>query len=638
MRRSILRVSWRLAVLAGLFLAADRCTAGTFNATSLSALNAIKAKVLAAEFLSRTTFGPSMAQIDALAARIQQIGQRRAWEEWIDQQFAKPATYHYPIARQMVIDNGWTTELTTNGTVTDYARYREYAWWHTALTADDQLRQRVAWALSQIFVVAVGPSTFNINTALDFSGNPYWLGLVDYYDNVLVKNAFGTYRQALEDTTYHPVMGIWLSSLKNKKASGSNEPDENYAREICQLFSVGLLEIRKTGDRKQDRTGADIETYDNETIRALARVFTGLVYNNGPAADNFNAAGNLHAPMEMYEQQHDFAAKSAFRGSLAIPARTATKENARQDIADVLNYLAYKHQNTAPFISRLLIQRLVKSNPSGNYIRRVANAFDQNRGDMRAVLKAVLLDVDALTSLVFTTQQSPLGLKVGTKGTEHSRLREPVLRYAAVFRAFNANFTPPAGAGSYFFIYNGNSTAIRDQLSQAPYNSPSVFNFYLPDYRPPSLDAYLTSANLPNGQITAPEFQIMTPVQANRIGDRLRNDMIDSDLDADVWIKGNGSRTAFPIRFDFSPIYDGILGRNGWEPTPAELSTMMEYLDLLLCRGALNETAKQSILTACRNEVDAYNISSNSAGGSKEQLVRGAVWSVLVSPGCAVSE
>jgi uncharacterized protein (DUF1800 family) len=624
-------------VLAGLVLLADWAQAGTFLANSTGEVAAIKRKVLAAEFLSRTTFGPKMAEITALATRIQQIGHKAACEEWINQQLAiTPPTNHWPIARQMVIDNGWSTELTTNGTVSDYYRYKEYAWWHTALTANDQLRQRVAWAMSQIFVVATGPSTFDVNTALDFSGNPYWLGLPHYYDNVLLKNAFGTYRQLIEDMTLHPVMGVWLSSVRNRKATGSTEPDENYAREILQLFSIGLLEMQKNGEYRRDSVGNTIDTYDIDTIKALARVFTGMVYNNGAAANSSGAATNLHAAMEMYASYHDYTAKTAFKGNLAIPARSATEANGLLDISNVLNHLAYKHPNTAPFLSRRLIQRLVKSNPSKNYIRRVASVFDSGNGDFPKMIKAVLLDSEALDSLTFVQTRSPLGIQVRTRGTEYTRLREPVLRYTAMFRAFDASYTPPAGAGNYFFISNDD---VRNYFDQAPYNSPSVFNFYLPDYRPPNLDTYVPSSQLPNGQIVAPEFQIMTAVQANRIGDRLRAEIIDSDLDSAVWIKGQASRTAFRIVLDLAPIYSGMLGPQGTEPTVAQLDDMMEYLDLLLCHGTLNETVKQAIFAACVNEVNTRVITQNTGTDlSKENLVRGAVWSVLVSPGCAVSE
>ncbi|MFZ5831554.1 MAG: DUF1800 domain-containing protein [Planctomycetota bacterium] len=622
--------------LGALMFLAGAVHAGTFRAQSYGELSNIKRKVLAAQFLSRTTFGPTPAEIDSLALRIRQIGVKPAFEEWINQQISKPVTHHHALAREMVIANGWQTQLTSNGAVQDHNRYKDFAWWHIAIRGEDQLRQRVAWALSQIFVVAEGPALFTNQTPLDTTGNPRWLGLADYYDDVLVNNAFGSYRQLLTDMTYHPCMGVWLTSLKNKKPSASTEPDENYSREVMQLFSIGLVERFKNGVVRKDGAGADLETYDNETIKALARVFTGMVYNNNnPSTDSFGAGINLHGPMDMYEQEHDFGQKIAFGGNLVIPARTANEANARQDISDVLDYLAYEHSTTSPFLCRLLIQRLVKSNPSKAYIRRVAKVFDDSQGDFAAVVKAIFLDREALQSLVFAQSRSPLGLKVSGRGTEHSRLREPVLRYTAVFRAFNATTDASSqGAGDYLFIHNG---IVNGDFNQAPHESPSVFNFYLPDYQPPLLEGYATSNQIPNGRLFGPEFEIMTAVQANRLPNQLRGDITDSKLDCDVWLQGQTGRTSIDIFFDFSTMYNGMLGANGVEPTQDQVWAMIDYLDLVLCAGTLGDAAKGSLVTACMNEIGSYSISSNSKGGSKEQLVRGVVWSILVAPECAVA-
>jgi uncharacterized protein (DUF1800 family) len=224
--------------------------AGTLPADNRQALEAIESQIRASQFLSRATSGPTKDEIDYLAGRIDALGARAAFEEWIDEQFLVPETWHHKTAKDMIGEDGWPT-FTTIGMST--TAYRHYAWWDAAIAAEDQLRQRMAWALAQIFVINDSNGTFN-SRSIDASGEPRYLGVVDYYD-MLVENAFLDYRKTLEDVTRHPVMGIFLSHLRNRKADpvAGTFPDENYAREVEQLFSIGLYEMKRNGDFVLDK-------------------------------------------------------------------------------------------------------------------------------------------------------------------------------------------------------------------------------------------------------------------------------------------------------------------------------------------------------------------------------------------------
>jgi uncharacterized protein (DUF1800 family) len=308
--------------------------------------------------------------------------------------------------------------------------------------------------------------------------------MANYYD-VLVNNAFGNYGDLLLEVALHPCMGLYLSDLGNKKADPVHQiyPDENFAREIMQLFTIGLWELNPDGTRKLDAQGQPIPTYDNHDITELARVFTGLAF--GGTNVNFGLwPRDFTQPMKMWDAYHDCEAKTLLRG-LQLPKRTASSGNqGLAGMADVRAAVAnlFNHPNVGPFIGKQLIQRFVTSNPSPDYVARVSAAFADNghgvRGDMKAVVKAILLDPEA---------------RDGAKMSDphFGKMREPFLRFVNFARAFNA--ASPSG------LY------ILDQFDldhmEEPMSAPSVFNFFMPNYRPPGA---LTDANL-----LAPEFQIV---------------------------------------------------------------------------------------------------------------------------------
>ncbi|MFN5270384.1 MAG: DUF1800 family protein, partial [Hyphomonadaceae bacterium] len=342
------------------------------SATSLAAIDASGA----ARFLNQATFGPTADSIAALTGS--------SYEAWIDAQLKMPRG---PLALDYMdrrIQEARSDEL---------ANYFYSYFWRSAVTGQDQLRQRATFALSQIFVVSFA------NTRVTPRG------MASYYD-MLNRNAFGNYRTLLEDVALHPMMGIYLSHLGNQKenlATGQN-PDQNFAREILQLMSIGLFELNLDGTPKRDASGNLIPTYSQDDIIGLSKVFTGISWQNPkPTANSFLGYEQTNAsrfgpswvsPMIFYPSFHSTSEKK-FLG-VTIPA--ASTPDTAGDLKVALDTI-FNHPNVAPFISRQYIQRLVTSNPSPDYVRRVAQVFINNgqgvRGDLGAVVKAVLLDPEA---------------------------------------------------------------------------------------------------------------------------------------------------------------------------------------------------------------------------------------------------
>ncbi len=594
-----------LAGLASMTYGTPQVRAGSFRIDNWRDLVDTYYKLNAAQFLSRATFGPTQEEIDDLAKQMRRRGRRRALAEWIDEQFEKPASHHHALIKEMLDADGFDQIQQGIG----HTRYRHHAWWHIAIRGEDQLRQRMAWALAQIFVVGQNVGAFNVRR-LDATGQARWMGITDYYD-MLVDNAFGNYRELLHDVTYHPVMGIYLSHIRNRKPIPSRGiyPDENYAREVQQLFSIGLYEMRQDGVFRRDKNGDLIPTYDNETIKAFARIFTGLSYPGGTHL--YNGPINLHDPMQMYGRYHDTDPKTLLRGQVVhLP------DDPEGEIEQALDNI-FQHPNVGPFIARRLIQRFVKSNPSRGYIRRVARAFNGGRhgrgerGDFKRVVKAILLDREALRPVRYSLKWRPLRLVVTPRGTEYSRLREPVLRYTAFIRAFDPSSDYKNG---YFMIPSQGWN-----MNQGPYLQPHVFNFYDPDYQPPGdITNYKPSRRIPNGALVAPEFEILTSVIANRFANRLRGEVYNA-------------RARFRILGGSNPIWVNIsLDFQREADLAGDLNELMEHLDLLLCHGTLSDRTKEIIATALETHMPSANDSMLRA--------KAAILAVLTSPDCANDE
>lgn len=452
----------------------------------------------AARFLAQATFGPSA---DAIA-QLRTLG----YEAWLQQQFAAPVSYSEPYL-------DWVGRPPANDDVTDDARLEIWAINSVGLpdpsrgmaVPTDALRQRVAYALSQIFVVS------NVNGTLNYQ--PWALAS---YQDMLAENAFGNFSDLLHAVTLHPAMGIYLSMIQNQKADEEQNihPDENFAREVLQLFSVGLVMLDSDGSPLL-QGGAPIPTYNQATVRGFAAVFTGWNWNNtGCGEETFTCCDEetyfwcgpsnrdeppWQEPMQPVEAYHDSTAPKQLLkyDGVALANGILPPAGAQAELDAALNNI-FRHPNVGPFIARRLIQNLVTSNPSPAYIRRVAEAFRDNgqgvRGDMKAVIRAVLLDVEAR----YGQWQQP---------ERFGKLREPLLKFTHLWRAMNAR----SGNGRI-----GNLSTwpyLEERIGQAPLRSPTVFNFFKPDYSRPG---EIRSAGL-----RSPEFQILSDTLAVGTPNRL---------------------------------------------------------------------------------------------------------------------
>jgi uncharacterized protein (DUF1800 family) len=416
----------------------------------------------AARFLTQATFGAT----DAAISQVQTEG----YAAWIAEQEAMPVSAsHVAIMQARRALPG-----APNPSVNEW--YGSF--WQQAVTAPDQLRERVKFALSEIFVVSVADPNVNELSAASF------------YD-MLGANAFGNFRTLLEQVSLHPAMGVYLTWIANQKADTTTgrHPDQNYARESMQLMTIGLYQLNADGTQKLDGAGQPIPTYSAADIAGLADVFTGYSwFSPTPTTTTFlggnRASTAIITPMIPYPSFHATTAKT-FLG-VTIPA-SATSDPAG-DLKIALDTL-FNHPNVGPFISRQLIQRLVTSNPSPAYVGRVAAVFNNDgkgvRGNLGAVVQAILLDPDARTT------------SAATADPNFGKLREPVIRMANWMRAFNAQ----SASGGWLET----STASNTSLAQAPLTSSSVFNFFRPGYVAPGTKT---------GKLgyVAPEFQIADEV------------------------------------------------------------------------------------------------------------------------------
>ena len=398
----------------------------------------------AVRFLTQASFGADDASIE----RLQYLG----YETWLREQQELPVSLHRPDLEARVASGEAV-----------FQSHRQNMWWRRALTARDQLRQRMAFALSEIFVVSDRGSGLENDV----------IGLATYYD-MLLEHAFGNYRDLLAAVTLSPQMGIYLSHLRNRKPDPARNirPDENYAREVMQLFSIGLVELEQDGSVRLDGQGQPIPTYDQDDIVALAHVFTGWNYAGAISWNNYTANPR---PMEPFEAFHDQQQKTVL-GSVFPAGRSA-----QQELDQALDLLA-AHPNTGPFLGKQLIQRFVTSNPSPAYVARIAAVWADDgagvRGNLGAVLRAVLLDDEAKNGPTLAA-------------TTFGKVREPLLLQSALWRALRARCPDQ----SYTFANPENV------FGQAALRSSTVFNFFRPDHAP---QGEIADANL-----LSPEFEIL---------------------------------------------------------------------------------------------------------------------------------
>ncbi len=530
-------------------------------------------------FLQQASFGATQADID----RVRALG----YNGWLDEQLAMPVQYSHL---------NYVNRVTAAYNPSDQWYKRPGVWnvndsmWLGMVPSADQLRQRVMFALSQIFVVSIA------------DGSVYYqgTGLAAYVDMLYAKG-FGNFRDLLEGVTLSSAMGNYLSSMYNRKEdplTGSN-PDQNFAREVMQLFTIGLYELNNDGTRKLVN-GQPIQTYDTPDVIGVSRVMTGWGYNGATTVNwfqyyDFNTANDMPRqalPMSANNSYHSTSEKK-FLG-VTIPAGSA---NAAADLKILLDRL-FNHANVGPFIGKQLIQRLVTSNPSPAYVNRVANAFNNNgagvRGDMKAVIKAILLDTEARSAGYIT-------------GPTFGRIREPIHRLAQLMRVFKA--TRPTDPDSYNI-----STWEYDKskgLWQTPLRAKSVFNFYTPDYQPPG------SALKAQG-LVAPEMQITT---ASSVADMA--DLFDTALQVGGWTDccSDVQRNTFYTKFDYSE----------YLPLVTNPNALFDKLNLFFMAGQMPQSLRTQMLNAMNNRT--YNRARDGIVRDLNQLkLAAAIYTMMFSP------
>jgi uncharacterized protein (DUF1800 family) len=419
----------------------------------------------ASRLLDQATFGPTLANIQ----HVQNVGV----DGYITEQFNTSATLLANIPTPLP-----AVCLAANTPIV----CEESEWWQTALTGNDQLRQRVAFALSEIFVI----SSNSVNATT-----------ITYYHNTLAQDAFTNFSTIMQDVTLSPGMGAYLNMLNSAKAPAGQIANENYARELMQLFTIGLDQLNQDGSLQLDGSGNPIPTYTQAQVQAFARAYTGWTYANasGGVPTKFPNTANYFAPMAAVESEHDATAKTLLNGTV-LPAGQSAEIDLQDALANIFN-----HTNVGPFICRQLIQHLVTSNPSPAYVARIAAVFANNgsgvRGDMQAVIRAILEDTEA---------------RAGDTNSlyDGGHLREPMLWMTNYFRAIG--FTNTDANSSYYSLSN-----YSNNLSQRPYHSGSVFNFFPPSYV------------LPQTTLNAPEFDLentATAILRLSLADALVNNKI----------------------------------------------------------------------------------------------------------------
>ncbi|XBQ15999.1 MAG: DUF1800 domain-containing protein [Oceanicaulis sp.] len=539
-----------------------------------------------AQFLTQASFGPTPSDIDRYEGR--------SASEWFENQLVLQPTYlsaQFDRHMDLVIDGGYSGFRVASPTI---------LFWKNAVGAPDQLRQRMAFALSQILVVSASSGQLRNNPE----------GMV-YYQDLLIEHAFGNYRELLEDVTYSPAMGYYLTYIGSKKADPDTGrmPDENYARELLQLFTIGVVDTDMQGRVLTDGAGRPRELYGNEDIEGLARVFTGFEFSGDRSTPEGRRAA-WRRPLEIDPRDHSEVAKT-FLG-YTIPAGTSGEASVDMALDHIM-----AQPTLPPFIARQLIQRFVTSAPSPDYVGRVARAFDEGRyqlpnmvtvgdgrrGDLAATIAAVLFDEEATD--VEASRADP----------RFGKIREPILRLVHWARAFGVD------ANDTEWVFDIYDTRSSDNLAQNPYQSPSVFNFYRPGYIAPGTE---TGA----ADMTVPELQLFTTATAPGYVNFLDNFVLADPNERDA------SRIADKLSNLRVNLSAGP-GVNAWVADYAqeialagEPEALLDRLDLILTGGTLSAETRAIV----REHLEADAASGDTSAEAVRDRVQFAVLMIMTSP------
>lgn len=479
----------------------------------------------AVRLLLQATFGPNRAEVD----RIRAVGKTA----WLDEQLRLPLTYsHLGYLRAF--------EAATGEDACEQTAYESI--WQNFLFGSDQLRARVAFALSEVIVIS--------NIAPD--QNPW--ALASWMD-MLYRNALGNYRTLLMEATLHPAMGYYLNMLGNDRENPADgyRPNENYARELMQLFTIGLVKLNPDGTPVKNTAGATVPTFDQSVVEGYAQAFTGWNFagNDTRSDDDFYwpPVENWIDPMVPWPQRHSPGTKKLVDGRVLPAGQTPAK-----DLADAIDSL-FNHPNVGPFVARRLIQFLVTSNPSPGYVTRVAARFDNNgagvRGDLSAVVRAILTDAEARDVTLAGTPT-------------FGKLREPVIRFTHLMRATNASAAN--GKNSVWWL-----DSPEDALGQSPLLAPSVFNFFSPFYTRPGAIA--------QAGLVAPEFQIHTETQV--VGNANFFSWV-------LWDRAFGFAEEGKLMMDLAP----------WAALATDATALVDAINLVFTANTMSTSTRASMAKA----------------------------------------
>ncbi len=506
-----------------------------------------------ARFLRQASYGPTLADVADV--------QNRGYAAWIAEQLTLPRASHLAYVDALPGDH--------EDLPSEHARE---SIWKQAILGRDQLRQRVALALSELFVVSDRDD--------DLGGVE---GIAGYMD-LLARDAFASFRTLMQDVTLSPAMGVYLDMLSNDREdpqSGTNpggrNPNENYPRELLQLFTIGLYQLHPDGTLKLGNDGLPVPTYDQETVQGFAKVFTGWTFANQDRSEDWRfewPEEEWRSPMQVWPEHHSLSAKKLL-GGIVLPA-TATPLP-EQELAAALDNV-FQHPNVGPFVCRHLIQRLVTSNPSPAYVYRCGQAFANDgagtRGNLGAVVRAILLDWEARTGDVLDQRG-------------YGQVREPVVRFVSLLRALHAR---PPQDGRFRYYWLGSTEW---GINQAPLQATTVFNFFEPTYAQPGAIA--------NAGLVSPEFQITNETSVFGTANYLHAVLFDGYADDDT-----------EITLDWSELM-----------APSTDAALLDRVDLLFYGGRMSVSTRAT-LTAMLADPDFPT--------DRRERAQTVVWLVALSP------
>ncbi|WP_158615329.1 DUF1800 family protein [Acidipila sp. EB88] len=506
----------------------------------------------AGRILNQASFGPTINDVFAVESS--------GIASYLDAQFKQPA-YIIPAANPQTV---------TTGDCQSFSCDTEYYWWNDVIFGSDQLRQRVAFELSKLFVVSID------------TVDPRYL---PNYLNLLSQDAFGNWFNLMQDVALSPAMGTYLNMANSTTPTAGQSANENFAREMMQLFSIGVYALNQDGSLKLDGNGNPIANYTSAQVQNFALAYTGWTFANNdcsaPSSANYywyNLPPGQSCPMTVLPYAHSTVSKTLLRGTV-LPAG----QSAQQDLTGALTNI-FNDPSMPPFVAQHLIQSLVKSNPSPAYISRVAAAFTDNgsgvRGDMKAIITAILMDPEA--------RADDNG---GISDANGGKLRDPILWWASVMRAMGATST--ATVPNVAFFEQRFDLWLAD-LDERPHVTPSVFSYYSPSFQLQGTSTY------------APEFQNENTLTISQMAEHMQ------DAITDNWSENGVTATEFAMNLTANSFW----GEAARTATPTNL---VNALDALLLHGTMTQGMQQAIVTSIQ-------------GLDPATMVRCAVYLIVTSP------